>query len=192
MYWNIIQPCACVQIGQLNSNIRCIEMPCNTEYEYATDSWIVTLDVLKFNTGATNSTHISLNSNIRCIEMKLTHCNFTFLFSWIVTLDVLKSKLFHSLCSGFCSWIVTLDVLKYRLCQDRNRIWKLNSNIRCIEIIMSALDEALEKQLNSNIRCIEIIRIVKNRDTRLMLNSNIRCIEMVIREKIMKVIMQVE
>ena len=22
----------------LNSNIRCIEMPCNTEYEYATDS----------------------------------------------------------------------------------------------------------------------------------------------------------
>ena len=68
----------------------------------------------------------------------------------------------------------------------------LNSNIRCIEIIMSALDEALEKQLNSNIRCIEIIRIVKNRDTRLMLNSNIRCIEMVIREKIMKVIMQVE
>ena len=137
MYWNIIQPCACVQIGQLNSNIRCIEMPCNTEYEYATDSWIVTLDVLKFNTGATNSTHISLNSNIRCIEMKLTHCNFTFLFSWIVTLDVLKSKLFHSLCSGFCSWIVTLDVLKYRLCQDRNRIWKLNSNIRCIEIRQS-------------------------------------------------------
>ena len=156
MYWNGLCCSTIPARKALNSNIRCIEMQSAVQVPYILRCWIVTLDVLKFNTGATNSTHISLNSNIRCIEMKLTHCNFTFLFSWIVTLDVLKSKLFHSLCSGFCSWIVTLDVLKYRLCQDRNRIWKLNSNIRCIEIeIMSLVAGAIAK-LNSNIRCIEI------------------------------------
>ena len=48
MYWNPTMSVIRVYDVPLNSNIRCIEMPCNTEYEYATDSWIVTLDVLKW------------------------------------------------------------------------------------------------------------------------------------------------
>ena len=77
------------------------------------DSWIVTLDVLKY------LTKISIKS----IDI-----------SWIVTLDVLKLL---QIIAGY-RWqhclIVTLDVLKYALCIIRTLSIPLNSNIRCIEI----------------------------------------------------------
>ena len=54
---------------------------------------------------------------------------------------------------------------------------KLNSNIRCIEIIDKNRFSILSVKLNSNIRCIEIAiqdRWICHGN---LLNSNIRCIE---------------
>ena len=56
--------------------------------------------------------------------------------SWIVTLDVLK-LLFQLLLNVICfGWIVTLDVLKLQNKIEKNKDCELNSNIRCIEMIM--------------------------------------------------------
>ena len=74
-------------------------------------------------------------------------------------------------------WIVTLDVLKYKFSDEW--IWnkiKLNSNIRCIEILTEILI-SFGKSLNSNIRCIEMIHLSVLIPLQTVLNSNIRCIE---------------
>ena len=53
----------------------------------------------------------------------------------------------------------------------------LNSNIRCIEIIIMKIQLCLKLRLNSNIRCIEICKNAAYKCQFCMLNSNIRCIE---------------
>ena len=55
---------------------------------------------------------------------------------------------------------------------------ELNSNIRCIEILLEAEHGIAGFGLNSNIRCIEIDGISAEVSKVKMLNSNIRCIEM--------------
>ena len=56
-------------------------------------------------------------------------------------------------------------------------LFKLNSNIRCIE--MTVLDSLLDglELLNSNIRCIEMCFTDYICEDVFKLNSNIRCIE---------------
>ena len=97
------------------------------------------------------------------------------------------------------SWIVTLDVLKWSFMKFPRRTNKLNSNIRCIEMICKSPKYWCRLQLNSNIRCIEMRRRLyfwwRNRSWivtldvlkcalpslgifAVALNSNIRCIEM--------------
>ena len=120
----------------LNSNIRCIEIiPC-LYFWHKQMCWIVTLDVLKYRSILKNKIRILLNSNIRCIEIQKTFALPLFLISWIVTLDVLK--LFYAECvfKSDKSWIVTLDVLKWCKYNRDSRKWGLNSNIRCIEIML--------------------------------------------------------
>ena len=53
-------------------------------------SWIVTLDVLKYDEGVATAMNKRLNSNIRCIEMRNRRQELSQEMSWIVTLDVLK------------------------------------------------------------------------------------------------------
>ena len=55
------------------------------------------------------------------------------------------------------SWIVTLDVLKSVKITKFYKIIMLNSNIRCIEILLAHKLGLKAGRLNSNIRCIEII-----------------------------------
>ncbi len=56
-------------------------------------SWIVTLDVLKYEGLKAARRLAALNSNIRCIEMIITKLESVGSIRWIVTLDVLKSIL---------------------------------------------------------------------------------------------------
>ena len=95
-------------------------------------------------------------------------------------------------------WIVTLDVLKCWWNYWRMESNGLNSNIRCIEMVLShtwasqsrswivTLDvlkyanfgnDDIWGTLNSNIRCIEIMVTSICREFGVKLNSNIRCIE---------------
>ena len=53
-------------------------------------SWIVTLDVLKYSLYYRYFMLTQLNSNIRCIEMNERTNLMNITLSWIVTLDVLK------------------------------------------------------------------------------------------------------
>ena len=53
--------------------------------------WIVTLDVLKLAYNCDRFACTLLNSNIRCIEMTAELFKIMLESSWIVTLDVLKS-----------------------------------------------------------------------------------------------------
>ena len=102
-------------LSGLNSNIRCIEI--------SREEFIATKDK-------------ALNSNIRCIEIDVGIMNNNDAPSWIVTLDVLKF-LFPIVQLRFeFSWIVTLDVLKYALVTNNITRVMLNSNIRCIEILV--------------------------------------------------------
>ena len=48
MYWNSDKSAENTVDKQLNSNIRCIEIKDNACTGYVINSWIVTLDVLKF------------------------------------------------------------------------------------------------------------------------------------------------
>ena len=120
---------------KLNSNIRCIEI--NNIFKRINDlqSWIVTLDVLKF----------------RIYEQHPER-----LHSWIVTLDVLKFI--------YLLWIEVAVVLNsnirciemaLHMTQQLKQLL-LNSNIRCIEISLSSNVLSRTDKLNSNIRCIEI------------------------------------
>ena len=52
--------------------------------------WIVTLDVLKWNSCENAVEVVPLNSNIRCIEIQQLEALASDSESWIVTLDVLK------------------------------------------------------------------------------------------------------
>ena len=69
MYWNRGPSLTSPSVVTLNSNIRCIEIIIVKPAMTCVDSWIVTLDVLKFQKNMANMQHIH---------------------SWIVTLDVLK------------------------------------------------------------------------------------------------------
>ena len=53
-------------------------------------SWIVTLDVLKLDHCWQGLFGLKLNSNIRCIEINYNDRAVVWHISWIVTLDVLK------------------------------------------------------------------------------------------------------
>ena len=48
MYWNANEMQEYLDTGSLNSNIRCIEIADNAISDSTQQSWIVTLDVLKF------------------------------------------------------------------------------------------------------------------------------------------------
>ena len=63
---------------------------------------------------------------------------------------------------------------------DFDCIWEkqLNSNIRCIEILVIKYIRVPLDLLNSNIRCIEISVLQAEKEPKVLLNSNIRCIEM--------------
>ena len=63
-------------------------------------------------------------------------------------------------------------------------IHTLNSNIRCIEILMLDCGLRRKEVLNSNIRCIEIGAIAYNETAQKTLNSNIRCIEITVDKRI--------
>ena len=76
-------------------------------------SWIVTLDVLKYDISNFKDDLLLLNSNIRCIEIYLKSIFDFEEVSWIVTLDVLK----------LYKWVLACCIIE------------LNSNIRCIEMI---------------------------------------------------------
>ena len=92
MYWNLGTDPYPMLPSELNSNIRCIEILWYTQHRKLWNSWIVTLDVLKF--------------VLVVLILMIFLC-------WIVTLDVLKSLSdLYQQTNDNC-WIVTLDVLKY-------------------------------------------------------------------------------
>ena len=76
------------------------------------NSWIVTLDVLKYQKRNRRKYGRMLNSNIRCIEMSTAMASEIASTGWIVTLDVLKYLLYTRRRRLQVCWIVTLDVLK--------------------------------------------------------------------------------
>ena len=106
---------------ELNSNIRCIEIPKNDVYGANNLRWIVTLDVLKCSYLSSIMLYLALNSNIRCIEIIPVNRILNQLACWIVTLDVLKCTWCYTRYCGRNCWIVTLDVLKYIEHFENNR-----------------------------------------------------------------------
>ena len=69
MYWNDKETMDATDELQLNSNIRCIEMPIGMCKNLDGSGWIVTLDVLKWGIMMQLFLQAELNSNIRCIEI---------------------------------------------------------------------------------------------------------------------------
>ena len=98
---------------KLNSNIRCIEILLSEKTLLGFPSWIVTLDVLKFQKNMANMQHIH---------------------SWIVTLDVLKYKYNDGRKKrGTLNSNIRCIEMVYAN-TGAGTYEKLNSNIRCIEI----------------------------------------------------------
>ena len=53
----------------------------------------------------------------------------------------------------------------------------INSNMRCIEMVIPWITRRTFSPINSNMRCIEMGDINDTQDTSRSINSNMRCIE---------------
>ena len=136
---------------------------------------------------------------MRCIEISLCILQLTQLLRLTLTWDVLKLQIPVTIC-GFTFWLtLTWDVLKWRICNYFRLPYKININMRCIEIDDSynfcgmrsrltltwdvlkyqrQFSSTLPQVININMRCIEIKIVqgdVKKFDK---ININMRCIEM--------------
>ena len=100
------------------------------------NSWIVTLDVLKCEPHNVTPLRKALNSNIRCIE-------------------ILEEDQWPGIQSQLNSNIRCIEIEACAQLQSLAAL--LNSNIRCIEIMYDFISIKTACLLNSNIRCIEII-----------------------------------
>ena len=68
--------------------------------------------------------------------------------------------------------------MKFRLTSNRCvEAWKINKNMRCIEIELSNLTVSYTSAINKNMRCIEIREVNDLVQAGLKINKNMRCIE---------------
>ena len=110
------------RLNTLNSNIRCIEISQRNRQNFSCVRWIVTLDVLKYQSYKQNKRNAQLNSNIRCIEIK---CGDFSAWNGVVlnsNIRCIEIQIPRKSAGPALGWIVTLDVLKYNFFNNKIKV----------------------------------------------------------------------
>ena len=96
---------------------------------------------------------------------------------WLIeTWDVLKCQMDLANALQLSRLIETWDVLKWRKMGWKRQYWKINRNMRCIEIL-NPDEDVLFGEINRNMRCIEILPVFPSFTLTFWINRNMRCIE---------------
>ena len=84
-------------------------------------------------------------------------------------------------CATRTKWLIeTWDVLKYQnLYALMQILFRINRNMRCIEIGMAVANGFHGVEINRNMRCIEITQRFGRKKLAAQINRNMRCIEIV-------------